>query len=160
MRLRLVPIGFALLSGFFAASACTLTVDLDPLENGECPGGQKLCDRKCVPLTDPKYGCSANSCVPCMGQYANMRCVNTECRISGCRDGRTDCDGRPENGCERDLRFDKMACGSCTNVCATANAEPDCSNSRCVIAACAAGYMDCNEDPADGCEVLTQGCTK
>jgi hypothetical protein len=44
-------------------------------------------------------------------------------------------------------------CGaaSCT-PCILAYATPTCTNQACAVAACAAGYADCDQRPADGCE--------
>jgi hypothetical protein len=47
-----------------------------------------------------------------------------------------------------------MNCGSCGNYCAQAGAISKCVAGACEIDACMAGYADCNNQPADGCEAL------
>jgi hypothetical protein len=44
-------------------------------------------------------------------------------------------------------------CGTCGNVCSFPNATAGCNNGVCVLATCNAGYADCNNNPADGCEL-------
>jgi hypothetical protein len=44
-------------------------------------------------------------------------------------------------------------CGACGNACPSgANSTPTCASGTCAIT-CAAGFADCNKNPADGCEV-------
>ena len=47
----------------------------------------------------------------------------------------------------------RFGCGadSCA-PCAIAHAKPRCASQACAIAACEAGWADCNGDPSDGCE--------
>src|SRR5262249_10269282 len=58
-----------------------------------------------------------------------------------------------------DVSSDPKNCGACGHDCTAVPridtpGDVKCSASKCVIAgsACAAGYADCNGDPADGCE--------
>jgi hypothetical protein len=44
-------------------------------------------------------------------------------------------------------------CGSCGTQCNLPNAVPACASRSCMIAACNAGFADCNQVVADGCEV-------
>lgn len=39
-------------------------------------------------------------------------------------------------------------CGVCGNACALAHASADCVASTCAVAACDAGWADCNANPA------------
>ncbi len=61
-----------------------------------------------------------------------------------------------------DTAVDPLHCGSCTNDCTALpgvnGAAVTCATSACVLTnACAPNRADCNNDPADGCEVdLTQ----
>ncbi len=52
-----------------------------------------------------------------------------------------------------DTQTDPDDCGSCGAPCATPNATPECAAGACTIAACNAGYADCDGDASDGCEV-------
>jgi len=69
-----------------------------------------------------------------------------------CDVGRADCDGLPGNGCEADLATDVAHCGACGVACPAApGTVATCTTGVCTTS-CAAGFLDCNEDPADGCE--------
>jgi hypothetical protein len=64
-----------------------------------------------------------------------------------------DCDGDPTNGCEGALSTSAENCGACGVKCQAADhASSLCSAGAC-IRVCEAGFVDCNGDPADGCEV-------
>src|SRR5581483_7924976 len=69
----------------------------------------------------------------------------------GCAPPRMSC----ARGCV-DTATDPANCGGCGNVCALANATAGCAGGSCTIAACAAGYADCDHMATDGCEVNTQ----
>ncbi|MBI5524939.1 MAG: SUMF1/EgtB/PvdO family nonheme iron enzyme [Deltaproteobacteria bacterium] len=112
----------------------------DPNNCGECG---KACIPKNVPGGD-------------QGAYPTIsECIAGHCAVSaykGCRDGRGDCDNDYENGCEAWTGSDKRNCGVCALACEIPNASADCTFSKCVLIDCAAGFMDCNHDLADGCE--------
>ncbi|MBI5536118.1 MAG: hypothetical protein HY898_25580 [Deltaproteobacteria bacterium] len=67
---------------------------------------------------------------------------------AGCFPGTKPCNGTcvktelVEYGCAQD---------TCT-PCAMANAQPKCSNEKCVIDVCVGRFKDCNGNPDDGCE--------
>lgn len=139
--------------GALVCAACSLTVDLDELENGRCPSGQKLCDSECVSVADPAFGCGNESCAPCNLQYATARCSGQRCEIAACRGNRRDCDMMPANGCEVDIDHDPQRCGSCTAApCRVENGTPDCSSGRCALRSCDPNFWDCNDSLLDGCE--------
>jgi hypothetical protein len=50
------------------------------------------------------------------------------------------------------LNTDATNCGSCGTVCSFANASATCTGGMCAFGACAAGYSNCDHDPANGCE--------
>ena len=54
-----------------------------------------------------------------------------------------------------DLQNDVNNCGQIGRVCSASNATMACSGGECVIDQCNAGFSDCNNNPADGCEVNT-----
>lgn len=139
---------------YLGVSACSFTIDVDELENGSCPEGQKLCGKKCVSVMDPEKGCGATSCAPCPRQYSNPKCGSDgSCQIASCTGDFADCDGMPANGCEKDLAHDVNFCGGCkVSPCTVPNGVPVCSASHCGIGSCKAGFFDCNKSVADGCE--------
>jgi hypothetical protein len=61
-----------------------------------------------------------------------------------------DCDGVIDDGFE--LNTDPANCGLCGVVCAFPNSEPTCSAGRCKLGACAAGFVDLDGMPQNGCE--------
>ena len=66
------------------------------------------------------------------------------------------CDGR-DNNCN--IQVDEggvcntvSSCGTVGNFCSFANAEAQCVNGQCAVAACNAGFDNCDAQPANGCE--------
>ena len=69
----------------------------------------------------------------------------------GCGDDETCCDGQ----CV-DTSSDAANCGACGKACEGDNAELACVDSKCSIASCEEGYVDCSDDE-DGCETEDVG---
>ncbi len=69
----------------------------------------------------------------------------------GCGDDETCCDGE----CV-DTSSDAANCGACGKACEGDNAELACVDSKCSIASCEEGYVDCSDDE-DGCETEDVG---
>ena len=81
-------------------------------------------------------------------------CLNGACGIAGCHAPWADCDHVAANGCERNLGNDLANCGVCGVACAAeSHATPACKSGLCGIAACDAGYADCDGIATSGCEV-------
>src|ERR1700755_2163321 len=104
--------------------------------------------------THPITAASAGTHVPL--QTGGSRCSNGTCELAECELNYGDCDGRPDNGCERMLTT-LSDCGSCGAKCRTANAVTSCDDRECRFSSCSPGYGDCNGDAAkldtgDGCE--------
>ncbi len=135
--------------------------------SGEC--NDKVCGAVCV---DGAANCdkdNANACevdtradvencgscgAACDLPNAGAECSGGECRIKndGCEAGFLDCDGNPENGCEVDLKTNKLNCGVCHNACPDLNGSPSCEAGQCQIA-CSEGFADCDDKRDNGCEV-------
>lgn len=64
-----------------------------------------------------------------------------------CPDSQVDCGGN----CV-DTDSDLGHCGECDASCDGGNATYECVAGACVVADCAAGFDDCDDDPANGCE--------
>jgi hypothetical protein len=77
-----------------------------------------------------------------------MPCVPIAERCNGMDD---DCDDSVDE--DFDLAGDLLNCGACGNVCALMNATPACTAGTCTIATCTDAFLDCDADPATGCEV-------
>ncbi len=116
-----------------------------------CPQGQSTCAGACADLqTNPSHcgGCGRVCQAPANAQ---ARCAGGQCSFA-CNAGFGDCDGNPANGCETSLQTAVSSCGACGQACALANATPVCTSGRCAVATCAAGFGNCDADPANGCE--------
>jgi hypothetical protein len=131
----------------------------------ECPDGFVNCDKKndnaCEVNTrlDPlNCGECANACDLA---HATAECSAGECRIAsdGCDAGYADCNGLPEDGCEVNLKQDKLNCGACNKVCPEVNGAPFCDAAACQIT-CAVGYADCDDKRNNGCEKDLTGDVK
>jgi hypothetical protein len=109
--------------GWFAA--CGVAVDAEELQTDCasdtefcCPTGSKLCDSECVSRRNPKYGCDADACVPCLVDNATATCgANGSCRVAVCDPGFADCNEFDIDGCEVDLTSDPDNCRRCGVEC-------------------------------------------
>ncbi len=113
---------------------CNNNLNMAPAGDGcEVPLGTaancRMCGERCM-------GGSPN-CAPMMG------CVN------GCAPLMT-CAG----GCV-DQQINVANCGGCGNVCNAANGTAGCVAGRCTVAACNAGFANCDMNAANGCEANT-----
>ena len=117
-----------------------------------CPEGETCCGSSCQRTQSDPANCGACGAV-CGLANATPSCAMGRCAVSACATGFSNCDARSENGCEVDLRADVAHCGGCGNACpARPNATAVCESGRCGIR-CAAGFEDCDGNPANGCEV-------
>ncbi|MDF3069782.1 MAG: hypothetical protein K0R38_5383 [Polyangiaceae bacterium] len=93
--------------------------------------------------------------------HATSECSAGECRIQtdGCDVGFMDCDGDPKNGCEVDLKTNKLNCGACHKVCPDLNGSPSCAAGLCEIT-CNEGFEDCDDKRENGCEVNLQSSSQ
>lgn len=69
----------------------------------DCANLHKKCDGRCVPATDPQWGCASDSCTPCAlanvtGAYCSL--FTAACDYQACAEGWEDRDGVRSNGCE------------------------------------------------------------
>lgn len=133
---------------------CT-ALELDDLENGECPNDEKACQEQCVSADDPAFGCATPSCSPCSLPNAVATCdALGACAVASCSGAFQDCDGDPLNGCEIDVAHDPQSCGSCdAPPCSFPQAVAGCRAGLCSIRTCKPGWDDCNGELDDGCEV-------
>ncbi len=108
------------------------------------------CERSLRTLTD----CGSCGTI-CDVPGASETCATGTCVASSCDFGFADCDGDPVNGCERPTTT-LTDCGSCGTACDLSNASESCSTGECRLVACAAGYENCDSNPANGCETNTR----
>src|SRR5205814_3820326 len=58
--------------------------------------------------------------------------------------------------CESDTQGDPVNCGGCGKTCgAVQNGSAGCANGTCAVGKCNAGYGNCDNNPANGCETRT-----
>jgi Stigma-specific protein, Stig1 len=110
-----------------------------------CDGGQTLCTGRCVSTSSDGLNCGAcgNACPA--GQVCNSGSCQADCAMGTTRCGAA---------CA-DVQTDPAHCGRCGNACpAAANATATCAAGACGVR-CAAGFADCDGNPANGCETDT-----
>ncbi|HEX2876133.1 MAG TPA: hypothetical protein VHP33_33005, partial [Polyangiaceae bacterium] len=63
------------------------------------------------------------------------------------------------DGCEINLKVNKLNCGACNKVCPDLNGDPSCNDGLCEIT-CAEGFEDCDKNVDNGCEINTKTNSK
>ncbi len=122
-----------------------------------CDPGYLDCDH------NPSTGCEidgnvdVNNCGTCgdvcVTPNATPGCAAGQCTIVTCNSGFQDCDLKVNDGCEVNTKNDPDNCGMCGTICSTPNATPGCTNGVCSIASCNPGFLDCDTQVPDGCEI-------
>lgn len=114
---------------------------------GDCDGDpDNGCETSVV--SDESCGGCGRVCAPAAGVG---RCDGGACEIVACDPGFGDCNADPADGCEARLTS-SAHCGACDAPCARPGGVASCATGACELIGCAAGFADCNADPADGCE--------
>jgi len=122
-----------------------------------CDTGFRDCDgmeeNGCESQLRDSGNCSACG-VTCAPPETISSCASGECEILGCVGPTADCNETVVDGCEVSLADDPTNCGACGNECP---ADPPSARAACVSARCVSrcdpGFVDCNGDVSDGCEV-------
>lgn len=68
-----------------------------------------------------------------------------------CQVGWADCDNDRSNGCET-ATTTLTDCGHCDVSCGAERGTASCESGQCEVVSCEAGYADCDDDAANGCE--------
>jgi hypothetical protein len=131
----------------------------------ECPDGFANCDKKNDNACEINTRTDLENCGFC-GDVCNLpnataECSAGECRIKtdGCAVGFQDCNGDPADGCEVNLKTNKLNCGACNKVCPGLNGTPSCDAGLCQIT-CDDGFQDCDGTRDNGCEINTNTSSK
>jgi hypothetical protein len=122
-----------------------------------CLSGFADCDKNAADGCEAPLGVDPQNCGGCgtlcpSAPNAIGACAGGLCAIA-CAPGFADCDGNPANGCEVDLGSDPLSCAACGKACLVLpNSSPVCVAGACGFT-CLAGFLDCDGQPNDGCEV-------
>jgi hypothetical protein len=175
--------------GYGVGEEC-LGTDCDEESDQVNGGAAELCDNldnDCDEAVDEGFdlqvdpahcgGCGA----ACQIEGAEAACVEGQCAIGACREGRYDIDGALDNGCEYrcqvseggaeacdqldndcdggidedfDLTTDVTHCGACGSLCSFPSASARCVEGRCALGECDEFRYDVDGDPSNGCEYL------
>jgi len=127
-----------------------------------CPPGEPttcavaLADAgSCVNTTIDDTNCGGCGNV-CKLAHANVGCGSSSCTLLSCFAGYGDCDKTVTNGCETHTAADPNNCNACGAACTLPHATAGCAASTCTVAACLAGFGNCDAIAANGCEVNTR----
>jgi hypothetical protein len=129
-----------------------------------CIGGGCACHAHCSQISSIGDGivrwwtsCGTDCDAP--GQCRTWRCRDLTSDPNNCGRCGTQCnmgDSCCSSKCTN-LLTDPNNCGSCGNMCTVAHGSAACVNGACQIAACDAGWGDCNQSYGDGCETDLTG---
>lgn len=139
-------------SALFAA--CSLLGGIDDLQSGAASNNADASSD--APAIDGAedvlivdVACSGWCTLP----NAQASCVDASCAIVSCNGSYEDCDQSAATGCEADTATSASHCGGCNQPCSAPDGTAQCTNGTCVVT-CPAGRLNCNNDPADGCEAV------
>jgi hypothetical protein len=124
-----------------------------------CLGGYLDCDGQVLDGCETNGNADVTNCGQC-GKVCSVAngtptCTSGQCAVGSCTSPYQDCNNSYGDGCETNTSTSPTNCGSCGHACNTPNATPACNNGTCAIGMCNAGYKDCNNTVADGCEINT-----
>ena len=142
------------------------TMPMAMCTEADCPMGQ-FCDVDtgvCLPGCNEDLDCMGGTVcdVPakvCTGCISDANCgLGTVCEagtcvpgcndMQPCQDGLACCDGQ----CF-DLLTDPLHCGGCSACPVPPNAAAACTMGACGLGTCEGDFNDCDNDPANGCEI-------
>ncbi len=124
-----------------------------------CPDGKGDCNNNPADGCETDFGTTLNCafCADvCDPANAAGACEAGKCVVQNCQNGFGDCDDVAANGCEADLNNSAMTCGTCNNACPNGpNGTTVCNGGTCAIN-CNAGFGNCDNIVANGCEADTE----
>ena len=107
---------------------------------------------KCTPSVGAPYCANTSTANADCGTCGNacgagQTCMSGTCKAN-CSASQTVCSGQCTN-----TAFDPANCNTCGHGCSFAHGSAACLAGGCFLAACDAGFLNCNGQPADGCEI-------
>ncbi len=126
-----------------------------------CNAGFANCDMMAANGCEVNTGANIANCgmcgnvCPVRANSAAAACAAGVCGVGACNAGFGNCNNMPADGCEVNLSNTIANCGACGTVCAAANGTPSCAMGACGVAACNAGFGNCDMNAANGCEANT-----
>ena len=107
------------------------------------------------------YSCSAGSCT-CASPKTTCGGAKADAGAEGGVEAGADASSDASTGggpltCV-DLSADVNNCGACDKACTFSNAVAKCTSGQCGVASCAAGFVDCDGNAANGCECPSDSC--
>ncbi|MEZ4466566.1 MAG: MopE-related protein [bacterium] len=96
--------------------------------------------------------CERNGTVICAADGVTVACniAPGDPEVEACNLLDDDCDGATDE--DFDTASDPANCGECGRLCALPDATAGCEAGECVVDACAPGFADVDQVPANGCE--------
>ena len=139
---------YVVIDGLVDTSAGAYTLRADCVV--ECPDGFTDCSGECFDLNNDPNHCGTCDTI-CDFDNAAALCVDGNCVMSDCSEGFADCNTDDADGCEAKLGTVDN-CSGCGDVCVYDHATAECVDSVCQMGECDAGWGDCENGDADGCE--------
>ncbi len=125
---------------------------------GSCNSGFADCNHLSADGCETNINTDINNCgacgAACALAHATAGCSSGTCTIASCNSGFANCDANPSNGCETNINTNVSNCGTCGNICATANGTAGCTSGSCTVASCNAGFAHCS-GMGTNCETAT-----
>jgi len=154
-------------TGNFASATCSGAV---PACSLTCAPGFQDCDKSYLNGCEVNTNTNVSQCGKCGTACAlknapanGQTCNGGVCTATSCNAGFSFCSLPATGGCVIDLKNDPQNCNACGTKCTTlANVASGitCTGGICQTATnCAAGFNDCDANPANGCETPTNLCT-
>jgi hypothetical protein len=135
-------------SPYLCASNTCQTTCASPVD---CAAGYTCLNSTCVPRQ-----CTTSS--QCTVANGTGTCNQGICEIGACNPGYADCDSQFSTGCETSVNNSVQNCGTCGHACGpVTNATSICANGTCTYT-CNQGFLDCDGNPANGCEFMGTTC--
>ena len=124
---------------------------------GACNAGFGNCDGLTVNGCEVNLTTSLSNCGSC-GHVCSIPngsagCSAGTCTVASCNAGFGDCNANAADGCEINLTVSANNCGTCGHVCNVPNGTPVCIAGSCGVGACNVGFLNCDANAANGCEV-------